>query len=328
MSNRRQQQPPPKSTDFVAHVYQEDYREIQKLVKQYPEIETGGDLFGLWQDESTVVIQLFIGPGKNCNRTTTSFHQDIDYLKKVGSVITTEDGLCNVGEWHSHHQIGMPGPSRNDCRTVFSNMPQLGLERFVLFIASIESKVAGRKSHKRSLEVELDEIKLRPFLFLGSKESVVEGKIEIIHGKNPHIESSRARSEIEKGAALPPVDYLRRKKADKKEQEKEEQQAPQFSRETKPNKNKEKAGGGKESSATSYDNFHGRVSNDENRSPNRSQAASQEGSNYGKTGSRQGVQGDRDRTQRNTQHETRTELHTSQGQVSTPIDALTGKGFF
>ena len=154
---------------FVAYIYDTDYKEIQTLVHHYPNIETGGDLFGLWQDERTVIIQQFIGPGKNSKRTTTSFHQDIEYLQKVGSLITTEEGLCNVGEWHSHHQIGMPQPSGADRRTVFSNMPHLGLERFVLFIATIEGKRYPGK--KKQHDVKADDVQLRPFLFVGSSSS-------------------------------------------------------------------------------------------------------------------------------------------------------------
>ena len=139
----------------------------------FPNIETGGDLFGLWKDEKTVIIQQFIGPGINCRRTPTCFYQDIEYLHRVGSLLTTEEGLCNVGEWHSHHQMGKPEPSDGDQRTVFDNMPELGLERFVLFIASIE--VDDQSSGKRPHDVQLDDIKLRPFLFLGSTQKVVEG---------------------------------------------------------------------------------------------------------------------------------------------------------
>ncbi len=158
---------------FITYVYEEDYKEIQKLVQRFPNIQTGGDLFGLWKDEETVIIQQFIGPGKNCRRTTTSFYQDIEYLRMVGSGLTNEEGLCNVGEWHSHHQRGMPEPTDGDRTTVFSNMPQFGLERFVLFIASIESPGGKKRSH----DVKLDYIKLRPFLFLGSPQKVVQGKM-------------------------------------------------------------------------------------------------------------------------------------------------------
>ena len=142
-------------------------------MQQYPNIETGGDLFGLWKDEKTVIIQRFIGPGMKCKRTTTSFYQDIEYRHRVDSLLTTEEGLCNVGEWHSHHQIGMPNPSDDDRRTVFDNMPELGLERFVLFIASIEGR--GSSGKRRSHDVKLDDINLRPFLFLGSTQTIVKG---------------------------------------------------------------------------------------------------------------------------------------------------------
>ena len=157
------------SGKFTAYVYEDDFLKIQKLVQPYPDIETGGDLFGLWQDERTVVIKRFIGPGEKCKRTATSFHQDVEYLHRVGSLITTEEGLCNVGEWHSHHQIGMPEPSGADRRTVLSNMLHLGLERFVLFIASIENTI--RRSH----EVKIKQIELHPFLFIGSTQKVLKG---------------------------------------------------------------------------------------------------------------------------------------------------------
>ena len=40
---------------FTAYVYEEDFRKIRELVQPYANIETGGDLFGLWQDQSTVI---------------------------------------------------------------------------------------------------------------------------------------------------------------------------------------------------------------------------------------------------------------------------------
>ena len=165
-----------KTAGFTAYIYEEDLRKIQELVQPYPDIETGGDLFGLWQDDRTVIIQRFIGPGKGCKRTASSFYQDVEYLGRVGSLITTEEGLCNVGEWHSHHQMGKPEPSDGDRRTVFSNMPELGLERFMLFIATIEK--ASNPGKKRWREVQLDEIKLRPFLFIlstDSQQDVIKG---------------------------------------------------------------------------------------------------------------------------------------------------------
>ena len=86
----------------------------------------GGDLFGLWIDEHTAVVQFVIGPGKKCRRTKTSFFQDTDYLARTGEYLTKQHGLCNIGQWHSHHKIQLFVPSAGDCRTVSENMPVSG----------------------------------------------------------------------------------------------------------------------------------------------------------------------------------------------------------
>ncbi|XP_046860209.1 uncharacterized protein LOC124453434 [Xenia sp. Carnegie-2017] len=184
--------------EFVAYMYENDYKEIQKLVSYYPNIETGGNLFGLWRNDNTVVIQRFIGPGKNCSRTKTSFHQDVQYLEKIGSLITSKEGLCNVGEWRSHHQIGMPKPSEGDCRTIKSNMSHLGVERLIFFIATIDFHPGLNRTNDIP---PLDNIKIRPYLFLSSKPSYIEGKIKFMSGtkEDPHStnKNSRIAREIE-----------------------------------------------------------------------------------------------------------------------------------
>ena len=49
--------------------------QIRDWVLKYENLETGGDLFGLWLDAKTAVVQFVLGPGENCSRTTTSFFQ-------------------------------------------------------------------------------------------------------------------------------------------------------------------------------------------------------------------------------------------------------------
>ena len=118
-------------------IYPEDKEFIYKSTLEHHNIETGGDLFGLWQSESEIVVQIASGPGKHCRRTQTSFFQDEEYLKRVGGYLTSSKGLCNIGEWHSHHSLNLPEPSIGDRNTVWRNMPQYGLKRFLLIIATI-----------------------------------------------------------------------------------------------------------------------------------------------------------------------------------------------
>ena len=97
-------------------------------------------MVGLWKDDHTAVVQLVLGPGKNCQRASASFYQDVDYLEKAVSQLIKKEGVCHIGEWHSHHKIGLKQPSGGDRGTVWRNMPSYGLNRFVLFIANIETQ--------------------------------------------------------------------------------------------------------------------------------------------------------------------------------------------
>ena len=125
---------------FKVVIYANEYRQICAWVLQHGYLETGGDLVGLWKDDHTAVVQLVLGPGKNCQRASASFYQDVDYLEKAVSQLIKKEGVCHIGEWHSHHKIGLKQPSGGDRGTVWRNMPSYGLNRFVLFIANIETQ--------------------------------------------------------------------------------------------------------------------------------------------------------------------------------------------
>ena len=162
---------------FEVVIYEEDYKELCAWVLRKPHIETGGDLFGLWADEYNAVIQFALGPGKKCRRTTASFYQDVDYLAEVGSYLTENEGVCHIGEWHSHHQLGLARPSGGDKNTVWNNMPTYNLKRFVIFIANIE---ASQQEYNVNIGCFLFEIDSN-----GHQRPVIPGKFKILYGENP-----------------------------------------------------------------------------------------------------------------------------------------------
>jgi hypothetical protein len=86
-----------------AKIYHSELEFIAKCVRQYPELETGGDYFGFWSQDSIPVIQYALGPGDATDRTSVSFYQDIGYLKACGSLLNSRFGLEHIGAWHSHH---------------------------------------------------------------------------------------------------------------------------------------------------------------------------------------------------------------------------------
>ena len=207
---------------FNVRIYEEDYKELCAWVLKKPNIETGGDLFGLWADKHTAVIQLVLGPGKSCSRTTVSFYQDIDYLRRVGSYLTENEGVCHIGEWHSHHQLGLARPSGGDENTVWNNMPTYNLKRFVIFIANIRSSKQSYNVNVGCFLFEIDDqgkhMDVLPGTFtILQKNSPFSWKMEVsaerMKGAEKDDESKIAvkelKMEVKEGEKRPSVTYLK-----------------------------------------------------------------------------------------------------------------------
>jgi len=178
--------------EFTVAIYANEYKQICAWVLKHQSLETGGDLFGLWSDDHSAVIQLVLGPGRNCRRAAHSFYQDVAYLEKVGSNLTSEEGVCHIGEWHSHHRIGLKQPSGGDERTVWTNMPQYNLRRFLLFIANIEPKADHGE----------DVVSVGCFLFeqTGTKRKVLKGNFNLLPKESPF--RSKCLTILQEGAEV------------------------------------------------------------------------------------------------------------------------------
>lgn len=102
-------------------------------------IETGGQLFGYWTENGTPVILYAIGPGPRANHQVTFFNQDVDYLVKVGNILRNRYGLHHIGEWHSHHQLGLAKPSGHDSDNMTSVIKRRDLGEFLLCIGNCDN---------------------------------------------------------------------------------------------------------------------------------------------------------------------------------------------
>lgn len=117
-------------------VYQSELDYLSRCILDYPHIETGGQLFGYWTSAGVPVVLYAIGPGDNANHQPTFFNQDLDYLETVGGILVYEFGLQHIGEWHSHHQLGLAHPSGHDAHTIYDNMLRHNLRWFLLCIGN------------------------------------------------------------------------------------------------------------------------------------------------------------------------------------------------
>lgn len=127
-----------KSADKTqALIYQTELDYISKCILDYPDIETGGDLFGFWTHTGKPVVQYVIGPGQNCYRTGAFFQQDLDYLVSMGNYLNKNHGLQHIGSWHSHHKLELAIPSRHDEETMVKSIKNNQLNKFLMILGNI-----------------------------------------------------------------------------------------------------------------------------------------------------------------------------------------------
>jgi hypothetical protein len=125
-----------KKASPIAVIYQSELDYISRCILDYPNIETGGDLFGFWTNEGIPVVMYAIGPGRNANHQKAFFVQDVDYFVHIASHVNDKYKLSHMGEWHSHHQLGLARPSGHDANTIFNGIRKVPLRRMLLCIAN------------------------------------------------------------------------------------------------------------------------------------------------------------------------------------------------
>lgn len=123
----------------TAIIYRSELDYLSRCVLDYPNIETGGQLFGFWTNQGVPIVMYVLGPGRNANHQSSFFNQDKEYLIKVGNALLDKYGLCHIGEWHSHHQLGLARPSGHDARTMHNGLSGIPQRRLLLCICNYEN---------------------------------------------------------------------------------------------------------------------------------------------------------------------------------------------
>lgn len=127
-------------------IFQSELDYLSRCILDRKTIETGGQLFGWWTSDGTPVVLYAIGPGPKANHQKTFFNQDVDYLVTIGRELKRRYGLHHIGEWHSHHQLGLAWPSGHDARTMNSTIREKDLGEFILCIGNCDTSSAKVKA--------------------------------------------------------------------------------------------------------------------------------------------------------------------------------------
>ena len=136
--------PKPKES-HKALIYQNEAKRIAQLTLQYPSIETGGSLFGYWTHSKSPIVSLASGPGRGSRHNHTSFYQNETYLHDMGTELYDQHGMQHIGEWHSHHRLGLNQPSEGDVNTIrFTiNFNYIILDAICIYMTTVQTDFAS-----------------------------------------------------------------------------------------------------------------------------------------------------------------------------------------
>lgn len=106
---------PPRAPTGLLLIWESELRAIGAEACAWT-IETGGDLFGRWNEAPTILLATKAGP--NAERNNTHFRLDVDYLRQLSGILAEDWALRYFGDWHSHHRLGLSSPSGGDQKRI------------------------------------------------------------------------------------------------------------------------------------------------------------------------------------------------------------------
>lgn len=145
--------------------------------------ETGGDLFGLVTPMPVVLLATRVGP--NAVRETAHFKLDIEYLRSLSDLLAGDWGLRYLGDWHSHHRLGLPAPSAGDRERIRRVASRNGFPVMAEVIATIE------RGRVRSPAVEL-----HPWTYMDRQALPRSADLLVLPGCSPVREALYARGHL------------------------------------------------------------------------------------------------------------------------------------
>lgn len=181
---------------FTVSIHESEVDRIAGWVAAHPDCETGGNLFGFWTHGGAPAVQLTLGPGPGADHQVTAFFQDVDHLRARGRRAQDLYGLQHIGDWHSHHRLGLAEPSGGDASTTRRTLETNGFDRFVIFIANIGEDAQDRGRWRRRREF-TGSVRLNAFLFERGRPTFRRGRFLVLPDESP-VARSAAQQGINK----------------------------------------------------------------------------------------------------------------------------------
>ena len=122
--------------NLYAYIFESELRAMCSQASQFPNTETGGDLYGTWTYGNKPVIYLATGPGPNASAGVASFFQDNEYIMENERMLFESFGIQYLGDWHSHHVLNLQNPSSGDQKRINNLMVKSKRKKMMEIIIS------------------------------------------------------------------------------------------------------------------------------------------------------------------------------------------------
>jgi hypothetical protein len=87
---------------------------IARYALSSPRLEIGGDLLGFYAPDGSPLVFVASGPGPAARGDATHFQQDPEFQALVFNQLASQFRMFYLGDWHSHHGLGLSDPSVSD----------------------------------------------------------------------------------------------------------------------------------------------------------------------------------------------------------------------
>lgn len=159
-------------------IFESELHVIVSDCERYPEIETGGALFGLWTQTGAPVVMLATRSGANAVHEVTHFLQDEREHKQAREFLWESFGLQWIGLWHSHHRLGLEELSSGDVSRTRHLANAHSLDRFCEILCFWSRREMARNDRLQ--------VNLKPFIYLAAKRgTTAASEFRLLSGYSP-----------------------------------------------------------------------------------------------------------------------------------------------
>ena len=99
-------------------------------------IEIGGGLYGLWSHAGRAVILLATPAGPGACYERAHFAVDPEYVTAINEQLQSRFGIQYLGNWHSHHRLGLDHPSSGDVAQIHSVASRNNIPRMIQIVVT------------------------------------------------------------------------------------------------------------------------------------------------------------------------------------------------